>query len=228
MKGEPSSLKRTSVDGPTEPAGRPGKMAFIAAWLGRLPAVGKNERGITKPPLLLRGSDQPLMKNSRSFWKAGLRLSQSTLIMTLPRPSAEFMPISMLKPFSSASPSMVAPVRKFMSTPSKSFFNTKFTTPAMASGPYTAEAPPVITSTLAMAEAGIVLTSTTSAALAGWARRPSIRMRLRLVPRPRRFSVAAPGVLVALFWMLEENCVPAGTNCGIWLSTDSMVPVDEF
>ena len=35
-------------------------------------------------------------------------------------------------------------------------------------------------------------------------------------------------VLVALFWMLEENCVPAGTNCGIWLSTDSMVPVDEF
>ena len=55
-----------------------------------------------------------------------------------------------------------------MSTPSKSFFRMKFTTPAMASAPYTAEAPPVIVSTRSIAADGIELVSTSSAAFAGW------------------------------------------------------------
>ena len=66
-----------------------------------------------------------------------------------------------------------------MSTPSKSFFSTKFTTPASASAPYTAEAPPVIVSTRSIAADGIVFKSTTSEAFAGCARRPSTSTSVR-------------------------------------------------
>ena len=95
----------------------------------------------------------------------------------------------------------------------------KFTTPATASAPYTAEAPPVMTSTLSIIADGMVLMSTTSAALAGWVRRPSTSTRLRLVPRPRRLAVEMPpcgwrwaarrrSCLAIMFW--------SGVNCGSW------------
>jgi hypothetical protein len=51
----------------------------------------------------------------------------------------------------------------------------KFTTPAMASGPYTAEAPPVMTSTFSMAAAGIVLMSMASVASDGCQHQVTIR-----------------------------------------------------
>ena len=81
----------------------------------------------------------------------------------------------------------------------------------------------MMTSTLWMAADGIVLTSMTSEALDGCARRPSISTRLRFVPMPRKFKVAAPDELVAPGWMSKaENCVPAGTNWGRSFSTLSM------
>ncbi len=83
-----------------------------------------------------------------------------------------------------------------MSTPSKSFFRMKFTTPAMASAPYTAEAPPVIVSTRSMAADGMVLMSMISAAFAGCARRPSISTRVRFGPMPRRFTLPIPSEAV--------------------------------
>src|SRR5215469_18224370 len=84
-----------------------------------------------------------------------------------------------------------------------------------------------MTSTLLIARLGMVLTSTASEALPGCGRRPSTRTRLRFVPNPRRFGVASPGVLVGDAWMLPigVNWVFVGTNCGIWLRTDS-VPVE--
>ena len=73
----------------------------------------------------------------------------------------------------------------------------KFTTPATASAPYTAEAPPVTTSTRSIRLAGMkfrsgaVLTAP-AAGVPGWRRRPSIRTSVRLAPRPRRSTVAVP------------------------------------
>src|SRR5690606_10641241 len=67
----------------------------------------------------------------------------------------------------------------------------KLTTPAIASAPYTDEAPPVIVSTRAIAADGIVLMLTAPDALTGMPRRPSSSARLRFAPRPPRCSVAA-------------------------------------
>ncbi len=115
-----------------------------------------------------------------------------------------------------------------MSTPSKSSFRTKLTTPASASAPYTADAPPVIVSTRSMAAEGIVFKSTISAAFAGCARRPSTSTSVRFAPIPRRFTLAIPSDAVGPLACPESNCVPSGTNCGIWFSTLSMLSVLEF
>ncbi len=103
----------------------------------------------------------------------------------------------------------------------------KFVTPASASAPYTAEAPPVMISTLSSAAAGMEFVSMTSVELTGCARRPSISTSVRFAPRPRRLMEETPGVLVALGNTSEVlNCVcVVGTYCGSWFSTDSTAMV---
>ena len=108
----------------------------------------------------------------------------------------------------------------------------KLTTPAIASAPYTAAAPPVMTSTLRMAAGGMVLTSTTSCALTGCARRPLTSTSVRFAPRPRRSSVAAPGASAApvkavpALELSEEE--PAGVNCGRSLRAPSTLTSERF
>ncbi len=68
----------------------------------------------------------------------------------------------------------------------------KLTTPATASAPYTAAAPPVRTSTCLINEAGMELTSTELRKLKGTARVPSISTKVRLWPRLRRSNTWAP------------------------------------
>ena len=91
----------------------------------------------------------------------------------------------------------------------------KLTTPPTASAPYTAEAPPEITSTRWMAPEGIEFVSTTIVGLTGIARRPLMSTRFRFAPRPRKLTVDAPTVFVAVCCTSPVvNCVTAGTNCG--------------
>ena len=80
------------------------------------------------------------------------------------------------------------------STPSKSSRNTKLTTPATASAPYTVDAPPVRTSIRSIIAVGIWFTS---AALELYAPpapilRPLIRTRVLLEPIPLKLTVAFP------------------------------------
>ena len=86
----------------------------------------------------------------------------------------------------------------------------------------------LVAATRSMAAAGIVLMLTDMPALIGIARRPSSSTRFRLGPRPRKLSVACPGVRVAptASCSLKNdvpatpnseptlNCVTAGVNCG--------------
>ena len=73
----------------------------------------------------------------------------------------------------------------------------KLTTPATASAPYTAEAPPVRMSTRSTSEVGMKFRSAETApidevGLPPISRRPSISTRVRDEPRPRRLTVAVP------------------------------------
>ncbi len=85
-------------------------------------------------------------------------------------------------------------------TPSKFFFMMKLTTPATASAPYTAEAPPVRTSTRSTRGVGMKFRSAATAevlvsdavGLPACRRRPSISTTVRTAPRPRRLTVAVP------------------------------------
>jgi len=95
----------------------------------------------------------------------------------------------------------------------------KLTTPASASEPYTAEAPPVMISTLSISCDGMMLRSGTPVPLAGISRLPSSRTRVDDVPRPRSEMLACPA-LAGLFDVL----VNAGTNCGSVLMAVSTVP----
>ena len=79
-----------------------------------------------------------------------------------------------------------------------------------------------------MAADGIVFKSTTSEAFAGCARRPSTSTSVRFAPIPRRFTLAIPSVAAPDAVLPESNCVPSGTNCGIWFSTLSIPIVLEF
>src|ERR1700722_8845200 len=69
---------------------------------------------------------------------------------------------------------------------------TKLTTPATASEPQEAEAPPVTTSTRWIKSWGNSLMSGTPVTLAGTKRSPSIRVRVRMVPRPNRLKDTRP------------------------------------
>ncbi len=138
--------------------------------------------------------------------------------MALPRPLAKLVPMRPLTCMLRPSPAWVKPVWPLTSSPSKSSRILKLTTPAMASAPYTAAAPPVMTSTFFTAADGMVFTSTTSWALTGCARRPLTSTSVRLVPRPRRLSVAAPGASRApenaVAALLCADAEPAVANCG--------------
>ena len=86
------------------------------------------------------------------------------------------------------------------STPVKCCFSLRFTTPAIASEPYTEDAPPVITSAPSTSAAGIRFTSTVPFGNDGWMRRPFSSTSVRCVPRPRKSRFACPplGVKLAL------------------------------
>src|SRR3569833_1811329 len=72
----------------------------------------------------------------------------------------------------------------------------KFVTPATASEPYAAEAPPVTTPTFETSPCGSRLKSVLPAMLLGTTRRPSSSTRLRFVPRLRRLrKLPGPRVL---------------------------------
>src|SRR5215469_4074877 len=86
--------------------------------------------------------------------------------------------------------------------PSNFLSRTKSTTPDTASEPQEAEAPPVTTSTRCKSICGNWLMSITPCGEVGTTRSPSIRIRLRWVPTPRRFRVERP------FTPLEEPPLP--------------------
>ena len=154
---------------------------------------GENPVAFKNPPVWFVWSSQPVRKNWRSFCMTSSRLYHSTPSITLPLPSSLLTPSKLVKRVSSPSPSAVTLVWKSISTPSKSSLSTKLTTPASASAPYTAEAPPVIVSTRSMAADGIVFKSTISAAFAGCARRPSTSTSVRFAPMPRRLTLRDTG-----------------------------------
>ena len=121
-------------------------------------------------------------------------------------------------PYSAPSPRSVCPHCASSSRPSNSSLSRKFTTPASASEPYTAEAPPVMISTLSIKEPGMMFRSTTPLPFAGISRLPSIRTRVDVLPRPRSWTLAWPP-----FDAMFEVLVYAGTNCGSVLSVVSTV-----
>jgi hypothetical protein len=136
------------------------------------------------------------------------------------------VPKSALNWYCSPSPCCVMPYCASNSAPWKFFLRIRLTTPEMASAPYTAAAPPEMTSTLWMAAEGIVLRSTVRLPLTGCTRRPLTSTRLRFVPRLRRLTVAAPGEAVGEGKGVEEplfDCAPAeAANCGSCCSAASM------
>ena len=79
-------------------------------------------------------------------------------------------------------------------TPSNWRSEMKFTTPDIASEPYTAEAPPVMVCTLDRIDSGTRLMSTVPKMSASGRRRPSSSTRLRFAPSACRFTVAWPPV----------------------------------
>ncbi len=79
------------------------------------------------------------------------------------------------------------------------------TTPDTASAPYSAEAPPVTTSTRSTRLLGMLFRSTVPCELLGTNRRPSTSTSVRLAPRPRR-SAMRPAILVG---------VPSAVVCGV-------------
>ncbi len=145
-------------------------------------------------------------------------------------PSSLFMPTRAENTVSSPSPASDMAVCMFTDTPSKLSFNTKLTTPAIASAPYTAEAPPVIVSTRAIAAVGIVFRSTTRDALTGWPRLPSTSTSVRFVPTPRRLPVPMPSDTVGDVWISPTalNWLCAGVNCGIWFRIVSTLIVLDW
>ena len=78
------------------------------------------------------------------------------------------------------------------STPEKLRLVMKLTTPATASAPYTADAPPVTRSTRSSSETGTLLVSTTAFRLAGTKRLLLNSTSVRLDPMPRRSIDAMP------------------------------------
>ncbi len=126
----------------------------------------------------------------------------------MPLSSAKFEPISPEILNSLPSPAWVTPHWVSNSKPWKFLRRMKFTTPPTASAPYTAEAPPVITSTRSIRAEGMVLTSVTIRPFCGISRRPSASTRFRFGPRPRRLRVEMPMELVAVGCTSPEFATP--------------------
>ncbi len=118
-----------------------------------------------------------------SCWKTRADISK------WPRPPNRSVPQAI--PAFSEAPSayLEMPALKSYLKPSNFLSSTKFTTPATASEPYTAEAPPVTTSTRVISIWGRTSTSVVPFWLDGATRLPSSRIRVRCAPRARRFSV---------------------------------------
>ena len=97
----------------------------------------------------------------------------------------------------------------------------KLITPAIASDPYTAEAPSFNTSTRSIAWIGMLLTSTEAESPTlpyGAIRRPLTRIRVRVEPRPRNEAVEippvfAPALLAATVIPAESIAVIVRSNC---------------
>ena len=127
----------------------------------------------------------------------------------------------MIASASSVSPSFSS-VRLFWKlscTPSKLRFMRTFTTPEIASEPYTDDAPPVRISTLSISAEGTVLRSTKPLTFEETRRVPSSSTNVRdafTVLKPRRSTFAWPP-----FEGLFEVVVMEGTSCGSVLSTAS-------
>ena len=68
----------------------------------------------------------------------------------------------------------------------------KLIAPAMASEPYTAEAPPVAISTRSMSMSGMMPMSERPVTLAGMKRLPSTSTRVRTEPKPRKSGASTP------------------------------------
>ncbi len=105
-------------------------------------------------------------------------------------------------------------------------------TPPTASGPYTAEAPPVTTSTRSIMAEGIVFTSMTSRPFEGIRRRPSASTRFRFGPRPRRLRVEMPMLFRAVGCTSPELATPvmfwAGENWGSLFRLASIATFEVF
>src|SRR5271165_2548472 len=82
------------------------------------------------------------------------------------------------------------------------------------------------------ASGGIVFRSMTRYELIGWARRPSSNTRVRLVPSPRRSTVAAPGAAVGDGNGFEDwlrlLLLPATLNCGSDCRAFTILGLERF
>jgi len=104
------------------------------------------------------------------------------------------------------SPSSVSLYDDWPLSPERFSSSRMLTTPATASEPYAADAPPVTTSMRSISIAGIRLTSTVPREELGTKRRPLTSTSVREAPRPRRSSVRAP-MLEALRNEVDGECV---------------------
>src|SRR4051812_39779039 len=112
--------------------------------------------------------------------------------MTRTRPSMNFRPNVTLMLACLSSPRSEIAAWVFSPTPSYSWFRTKFTTPATASAPHAADAPPVTISTRLMRLVGMVRVSIAPPGDEGTTRRLSSSVRVREDPSARRLTVSVP------------------------------------
>ncbi|MNN17033.1 hypothetical protein D3C81_1302010 [compost metagenome] len=184
----------------------------------RVPGMEPEPPGTSLPSTVSSGTREksraPCSTGSRS-----VRLNETT---ALPRSSAKLPPRVMSYLSKAPSFSDVCPCVYAASMPLKFLRMMKLTAPAMASEPYTADAPPVTISTFSMSASGMVARSTTPSELAGMKRRPLTRVSVRLAPRPRRLAVSTPEPPP----LLTLDVLPAA-SCGNSLRTVSMVALPE-
>ena len=141
---------------------------------------------LTRPPGML---PEPLgpsaalsgtREKSRFCMNTGSRVECDAYSVTLPRSSAKLLPNSTSYCTDRPSLSDVSPNCDDTWRPSKSSRSRKFTAPAIASEPYTAEAPPVMISTRSTSAVGIVARSTLPAPFAGMKRLPLTSVSVRV------------------------------------------------
>ena len=109
-------------------------------------------------------------------------------------------------------PLIVPPYSALMLAPVYSRRRMKLMTPAMASDPYTADAPSFRTSTRSIAWIGMLLTSIDADSPTlpyGATRRPLTRINVRVEPRPLNDAVERPPVFAPA--LLAETVMPAAS-----------------